>query len=227
MQPQSNGRRSILALIMGLAVCLPATYASGQSLFGNSRSSGSNRPSATGSLFSGSIGVSPSPASNPAPATGQSFVGRSNQGFVGGRGSSAAPQGDSAAPRRPDSSRRSESSRRQATGSGSSATATAAESRRATGPGRRTLIPRHRIAFKFTARETSEIGTSLRLQLANLAARNPDFAEVRVELDAAGTVQLRGQVPSEATRKLAAILVRLEPGVRKVHNELTIAPEGN
>ena len=41
-------------------------------------------------------------------------------------------------------------------------------------------------------------------------------------MSADGQVTLRGKVPSESTRKLVAILVRLEPGVRKVQNELVV-----
>ena len=38
-----------------------------------------------------------------------------------------------------------------------------------------------------------------------------------------GKVTLRGQVNSEESRKLAGMLVALEPGVRSVQNDLTVA----
>ena len=38
-----------------------------------------------------------------------------------------------------------------------------------------------------------------------------------------GVVTLRGNVPSEEAKRLAAALVRLEPGVRTVNNETVVA----
>ena len=94
------------------------------------------------------------------------------------------------------------------------------------GRSRRTsIVPRHRIAFEFPARRATEIRSRLQTQLDNLTTMNPDFARITLQVDAKGRVNLQGQVPSEATRKLAAILVRLEPGVRDVHNELSVEAE--
>ena len=45
---------------------------------------------------------------------------------------------------------------------------------------------------------------------------------VPVDLDAEGVVVLRGEVSTPSQKQLAANMVRLEPGVRKVRNELTV-----
>jgi hypothetical protein len=57
------------------------------------------------------------------------------------------------------------------------------------------------------------------------------FEGVQFDLDN-GKVTLRGQVDTEDTRKLAAMLVQIEPGVRTVQNDLTVRtvptpPEAN
>lgn len=45
----------------------------------------------------------------------------------------------------------------------------------------------------------------------------------RVSLQADGTAVLSGVVSSERERKLAEVLLRLEPGVKKVDNRLAIS----
>jgi len=46
-----------------------------------------------------------------------------------------------------------------------------------------------------------------------------------VELDDSGTVILRGQAESDDMSRLIANVLRLEPGVRAVRNELVVADE--
>ena len=85
--------------------------------------------------------------------------------------------------------------------------------------------PQQRIAFEYPARTTAEIGTSVRTQMTQIAGRRESLRGVRVETGANGLVTLRGQVETEDARKLAAVMARLEPGVREVRNELTIPGE--
>jgi len=57
------------------------------------------------------------------------------------------------------------------------------------------------------------------------AAVSPSFAKrVEMQIDAEGVVTLRGTVESASARKLAEVMARLEPGVRKVVNELEVQP---
>ncbi len=50
---------------------------------------------------------------------------------------------------------------------------------------------------------------------------------LKIQVDQNGVVVLRGQVESEHARRLAENLVRLEPGVREVRNELQVARPGS
>jgi len=207
--------------------------AQAQSLFNNRPAAGQTRsangPTSTaspsGSMFSRNVGSPPATNTGLGPAASGAFVGRSNQGFVG-RG---APGAAAAAVEANGSGRRGEPERRVGrAASGSEAAAPAASRIGEAGSGRRkltTIVPRQRIAFEFVAREPATISAQLQAQLANLAARNPAFAQIHAGVDADGQVRLQGRVPTEGTRKLAAILVRLEPGVRAVHNELIVADE--
>jgi hypothetical protein len=51
---------------------------------------------------------------------------------------------------------------------------------------------------------------------------NPALRGVAFDMNSEGIVTLRGEVATVSARQLAANLVRLEPGVRKVVNELTV-----
>lgn len=83
--------------------------------------------------------------------------------------------------------------------------------------------PQQRIAFEYPARSASEVGTSVRTQFTQIADRRETLGDVRVETGANGVVTLRGEVATEDARQLAAAVARLEPGVREVRNELTVA----
>lgn len=92
------------------------------------------------------------------------------------------------------------------------------------GPSRSERIrPRHRIAFSYTPRQTESIAATLQSRLTNLSS---PIAGVQVTLDNEGTAILSGTTDSTYDARLAAALARLEPGVRTVRNELTVA-EGN
>jgi BON domain len=65
---------------------------------------------------------------------------------------------------------------------------------------------------------------AVRTNLQTLIARVPELknpGDVRIEIDG-GTVVLRGRVASEDERRLVEGIVRLEPGVYEVRNELTV-----
>lgn len=83
---------------------------------------------------------------------------------------------------------------------------------------------RPRIAFDVPARPTIAVAGRVESQLTALSTRQPELRGVAVGLDLDGVVTLRGNVPNESARRVAAALVRLEPGVRSVRNELTVGP---
>lgn len=87
--------------------------------------------------------------------------------------------------------------------------------------------PRQRIAFSYPQRSGRSIQQSLATRLARISLRQPGLQGINVTMQEDGVAVLRGQVGSEEDRRLAAIMVRLEPGVRSVQNELSVAPQTN
>lgn len=87
---------------------------------------------------------------------------------------------------------------------------------------RRTIRPRLRIAFQYPKLAVAEVTASLTGRFERVASRRPGLTGVRLQAGAEGEVTLRGAVDSAETRKLAEIMARMQPGVRKVKNELSI-----
>lgn len=58
--------------------------------------------------------------------------------------------------------------------------------------------------------------------IRSVASYRPEFQSVSVSVDARGIATLTGSVPNAAAQRLAANLVRLRPGVRKVDNKLAV-----
>jgi len=90
------------------------------------------------------------------------------------------------------------------------------------GSARRIVRPRQEIAFTYRRPETSQINSSLRIRFQQISLRQPALRSVLVVLDEQGAATLTGQVNSAETMRLAAIMVRLEPGVRSIKNELIV-----
>lgn len=85
--------------------------------------------------------------------------------------------------------------------------------------------PVQKIAFSFPKRASSKVGTSLKArftELAQLSSRTAALKGISLGVDDAGKVTLSGDVDSERAKRLASALVRLEPGVRSVTNDLTV-----
>jgi hypothetical protein len=209
----------------GFALSMLPTAAPAQSLFSSRGGSGQNQSSgstSTGSLFSRNTGFPSGANANQTQSAGNAFVGRSNRGFVGGGGTGQSSSSNAEF----GGASRSPATRRAAAGAAEgngSTPLTGREGNVAPGLGqRKPIVPRHRIAFAYPAREKSAIGEHLRTQLAKLAVRNPAFATIEVQVEADGQVRLQGRVPADDTRKLAALLVGFEPGVRGVRNELVV-----
>jgi hypothetical protein len=82
-------------------------------------------------------------------------------------------------------------------------------------------IPQQKVAFDYTPPAGGVVSQRISTQFDKVRTRLPvRNTEIFVE---EGTVTLRGVVAKESDRKLAEQLVRLEPGVRQVVNELTVA----
>lgn len=86
------------------------------------------------------------------------------------------------------------------------------------------IVVRSEIAFPYPEQAPAAVAGRLEGQLQRIASRRPEFGNLAFRLQPNGDVTLRGTVPDESSRRLAAALVRLEPGVRSVNNELSVAP---
>lgn len=86
------------------------------------------------------------------------------------------------------------------------------------------IRPMQRIAFDFTPRTSNTVEASLGSQVAALTAQGKLVGNVTVQAGENGRVTLTGEVASESERRKAELSAKLEPGVRSVVNELTVAP---
>lgn len=86
---------------------------------------------------------------------------------------------------------------------------------------KRAIRPQLRVAFDEAPRPTTEIRSTLQPRFDSLS-QTPSLRGVAYELDTEGVVVLRGTVDTPSQRRLAENVVRLEPGVKKVRNELTL-----
>lgn len=73
------------------------------------------------------------------------------------------------------------------------------------------------------AQKTGVLADSNSVQLTQFSAKRPELSGINVELTADGIAILTGTSPSTETSRLAANLVRLQPGVRKVTNQIAVA----
>lgn len=87
----------------------------------------------------------------------------------------------------------------------------------------RRVRPSHRVAFTFQSRSMTTIKTSLDTRFSSLLTSRPQFKGVTVAVGKPGELTLSGEVPTAAAQRMAAAMVRMEPGVRKVINQLSVA----
>ncbi len=88
------------------------------------------------------------------------------------------------------------------------------------GAPQRVIRPQHKVAFEYSRPTTEKLTTNITVRFSKLSSRAA-FKGVSMETD--GTVvTLRGEVDKSETRRLAGMLAAIEPGVRKVKNELTV-----
>jgi osmotically-inducible protein OsmY len=73
------------------------------------------------------------------------------------------------------------------------------------------------------AQQAGVLADSNSVQLTQFSAKRPELSGINVELTADGVAVLTGTSPSTETSRLAANLVRLQPGVRKVTNQIAVA----
>ncbi len=86
---------------------------------------------------------------------------------------------------------------------------------------RRSIRPQQKIAFDVPERTDVEFTTTLSSRFEQVT-QQPALRGVTVHLDSEGVVILRGEVATPSQRMLAANMMRLEPGVKKIVNEIDI-----
>lgn len=96
--------------------------------------------------------------------------------------------------------------------------------------GTRTIRPSLRLGFTPKPRPADDLRESLDKQLNALATRLPqltggraEYASVKFDLGKPGEVVLSGKVPNDSAKRLLAIILRMEPGVSNVRNDLEVA----
>lgn len=95
-----------------------------------------------------------------------------------------------------------------------------------TGPKVPAFRPQMRVAFTAPPLPLSNVQTSMGHSFDRIKERNEKLRGVQFEVNADRSVTLRGQVDTAGAKKLVEFLAMLEPGVRKVKNELTVATAG-
>lgn len=73
-------------------------------------------------------------------------------------------------------------------------------------------------------RQATALAGPDQVALKRYLAIRPELLAVAVSMDDAGVVTLSGTVADASTGRLAANLVRLQPGVRKIRNQLVVEP---
>ena len=94
-----------------------------------------------------------------------------------------------------------------------------------TGPRVPEFRPQLRVAFTTPPIPLGNVSTSMGSSFDRLKTQHEKLNGVQFQVNSDHSVTLRGQVDSAGTRKLVEFLAMLEPGVRKVNNELTIASQ--
>ena len=106
---------------------------------------------------------------------------------------------------------------------------TSQQNRPGTTQGTRTIRPSLRLGFTPKPRPTVDLQTSIgkhvlamTSRLPGIVGNNADFGSVNVGFGKPGEVVLTGEVPTAAAGQLMTNILRMEPGVASVRNELTI-----
>lgn len=94
----------------------------------------------------------------------------------------------------------------------------------------RSIRPSLRLGFTPIVRRSADVSRSVGRSFSQITSRRTQIAEtkpelrnVRIEPGKAGLLTLTGSVPTAAAKRLAANMLRMEPGVRNVQNNLTVA----
>ncbi|MBC8289418.1 MAG: BON domain-containing protein [Planctomycetes bacterium] len=97
------------------------------------------------------------------------------------------------------------------------------------GTSSRSIRPSLRLGFTPVVRPSADVSRAVSRSFSRIATRtarigetNPALRNVRIVPGKAGQLTLTGIVPTASARRLAANILRMEPGVRSVTNNLTV-----
>ncbi len=94
-----------------------------------------------------------------------------------------------------------------------------------TGPRVPEFRPQLRVAFSAAPLPLNNVQTSMGESFTRIKERHERLRNVEFQLNPDHSVTLRGEVESAGARKLVEFMAMLEPGVRTVKNELTVAAQ--
>lgn len=83
------------------------------------------------------------------------------------------------------------------------------------------IRPRQRVAFEFDAKTPVAVATKMTTRMVKISRKNPSLKGVEIKVDGEDIV-LTGKVKTAEQSRLAAILLRQEPGVKSIRNELVV-----
>jgi len=222
-----------------LAACSAEARAQTQGLFGGQSLGGNSRM--TGSMFGGSSRGQGGGSLMNSSVTGAGFLQTTqigqmptflNQGFLGGgnvgNGGFIGRQSQSAQGNSQNRQFRTQGAARNRRGendrNNNGNDNGQAGNRTNAARSRMVLRPRHEVAFEYNRPVASSLRVSLGERFHDFSQRRPELKGVVVAYDdATGELVLQGAVGSAGASKLAEALLRLEPGVHAVRNELTLA----
>lgn len=81
--------------------------------------------------------------------------------------------------------------------------------------------PRQKVAFDYQLKQPTAVATKITTRLGKIGLKNPTLKNVEVKVDG-DILVLTGKVETAEQSRLAAILVRQEPGVKAVRNDLQV-----
>lgn len=86
------------------------------------------------------------------------------------------------------------------------------------------MRPTLQLGFAPAAIDSTALQSTLQTNLASIPQLGDRAQNVRSVADSTGVVTLTGTVANEDDRRMMELVMRLEPGVREIRNELKVAP---
>lgn len=149
---------------------------------------------------------------------GQSTLSQGNQNqFIGGRNQQQGFVGDNQRTGQQQNNRQQQQNNRQGGNNDNNQNNQGQQNQ----DQRRAIRPQYKVTFDRPQKPAADLRSTLQPRFDSLS-RTRSLRGVTYDLDTEGIVVLRGTVETPAQKRLAENVVKLEPGVKKVRNELTL-----